>query len=81
SGVDRLGFRFEYRLLEEASAAAWTSVTSGPAGPAVEFGAVPGVAYAYRVTALDAAGNAAVSEEKSFTLPDVEAAALHARLK
>ncbi|MDE2237981.1 MAG: hypothetical protein KGK30_08845, partial [Elusimicrobia bacterium] len=58
SGVDRRGFRFQYRLLGTRP---WREASAGPTGPVRYLPLRPQAAYAFRVRAVDSVGNAAYS--------------------
>ena len=61
SGVDRTGYRFETSRMTGSALGPWTSVSAAPTSSRVVFVVEPGQAYAVRVSAVDAAGNRAVS--------------------
>jgi hypothetical protein len=61
SGVDRHGYRFEYALGTERGWSEWRAASAGPTAEKIDFSLERGRRYAFRVSAVDAAGNRAYS--------------------
>ena len=61
SGIDRLGYRFEYRPSPTADASRWKTLTPSANGPCFTFRPVPGISYAFRATAESGAGRIGIS--------------------
>lgn len=61
SGVDRRGYAFEYAVRTETGWTAWRPATFGTGPARAAFALTPGIEYAIRAAALDAAGNRGVS--------------------
>jgi hypothetical protein len=70
SGVDRYGYRFEY----SAGGSEWRPITTGPAGARVDFHVETARRCAFRVSAVDAAGNRGFSAPVSFSASPAVAA-------
>ena len=68
SGVDRQGYRFEWRRLDSAGRTSWRDASSDAGGAKLAFRApAPGL-YAFRASASDAAGNVGRSTVKTVFL-------------
>ena len=61
SGVDRRGYRFEYALQTASGWSDWRVSTEGSTAERLDVSLEPGRRYAFRVSAVDAAGNRAYS--------------------
>ncbi len=66
SGVDKIGYRFEFATLADGSWTPWADISTGASGPKASFGPKPGGRYIFRVSATDAAGNIGVSESLAY---------------
>lgn len=69
SGAGKNSFQFEYRVFKEKNWSEWQPVSplSGPGE--ISFQVQPGILYAIRATAQDAAGNTGFSSIKYLTIP------------
>lgn len=68
SGVARTGYRFDFCRLDGSAAPEWRPVSEAASGPAARFAPpAPGL-YAFRATAVDAAGNVGVSPVRTRRL-------------
>ena len=76
SGVDRRGYRFEYALGTEAGWSSWRAASSGSTSERLDFSVEPGQRYAFRASAVDAAGNRAFSPVGYLTVAPAAAVAL-----
>lgn len=67
SGVDRYGYRFEFAVWTGSSWSAWRAASPRPTVSSLDFPLEAGRRYAFRVSAVDAAGNRAFSAPAYLT--------------
>lgn len=67
SGIDRLGYRFEYAELKPNQAIAWNPIQPGPTISTVRYTPNPEVAYAFRVKCESGAGRIGISAPTYFS--------------
>ncbi|HEX4047191.1 MAG TPA: hypothetical protein VH309_05130, partial [Elusimicrobiota bacterium] len=61
SGVDRYGYRFEFAVWTGSAWSSWRPAAAAPTVSSLDFPVEAGRRYAFRVSAVDAAGNRALS--------------------
>ena len=77
--MDRVGYRFEYSRWTGTAWSDWRQASEKPTGSRLVFAVDPSRRYAFRVSAVDAAGNRASSSIRYLTAVSAGPAVASAR--